>query len=73
MNKEKKGYYKKYKVFPNDNDVINLTEEIIDPTFTLKVIDEHARVAMLAYAQSIKSENSKLASNLEDLVKEYSG
>lgn len=60
-----KGLYKKY----------NVTERSGKPvegfTFVLRLADPHARVALQAYADSVRAENFQLAADIEDAIRSY--
>lgn len=56
-----KGLYDKYTVLKDGNPVDGFT-------FVLRMPDPHARVALLAYAGSVKTENPTLADEIERAV-----
>lgn len=59
-----KGYYEKFTVIRNDTG-----EEVTEPRFTLiPSHDEHAKAALLAYADSCESENPGLAADLREMA-----
>lgn len=57
------GYYKKYTITRTDDD-----SEVEGPTFLLRPYDPHARVALAAYAASVRSTNPALAQELEYMI-----
>lgn len=61
------GLFQKYTVYRNDKDGIPQgTDDVVGvlDCFVLRIHDPHARQAILAYAESIISENPKLAGDL---------
>lgn len=58
------GYYEKFTVTRNSTG-----EQITGFRFVLLLNDEHARRALLAYADSCESENPTLANDLRDQVR----
>ena len=66
-----KGFYGKYRVF-HVGERGTLGEEVEGPVFTLRPYDPHARVALKAYADSVRETNPKLAADLEHLVAAHS-
>ena len=64
MTDEPRGYFTKYRITKADTG-----EEVTGPTFTLRPDrDPHAEPALLAYANSVRRENPKLANDLEELA-----
>lgn len=59
------GLYNKYTVVRQDGTPVE------EPTFTLRPQDPHARIAMLAYAQSVQKQNGQLAKDLRSLASSY--
>jgi len=66
---EKQGLFQKYKIVRNDGNPVDESAVF----FVLRVdTDQHARNALLAYADSIADDNEILASDLLLLVERYS-
>jgi hypothetical protein len=61
-----RGYYEKFKVVRNDTG-----EEITSFRFVLLPHDPHARVALLAYADSVEGDNPELARELRERLAQY--
>lgn len=72
------GIYPKYVVFKHPGDDRDIDrediqlEEVDDFCFVLKPIkDKHARIAMAAYAESVKEEKPQLAKDLYEILGDY--
>jgi hypothetical protein len=66
LNEEPRGLYDKYNVTRNDGSPVD------GFAFVLRLNDPHARVALLAYAESVRSENPTLWADLVYEVEMYS-
>lgn len=66
-----RGLVSKYIVYRR-NEGGSQGEPIEGPTFTLRPFDPHARIAMLAYAASVQTENPTLSRDLVSLFDEHS-
>jgi len=65
-----KGLYDKYTVIKNDRSEIDQDADY----FVIRIdSDKHARVAALAYADSIKEENPHLSFDIKQRVAKYEG
>jgi hypothetical protein len=66
--RDMRGFYDKFRVIRRETG-----QEETGPTFTLLPDhDQHALVALLAYAESCEGVNPELASDLRQLVTEFS-
>ena len=65
-----RGLYDKYTVIKNDRSEIDQDADY----FVIRIdSDKHARVAALAYADSIKEENPHLSFDIKQRVAKYEG
>lgn len=68
---DSRGLVSKYVVYRRNADG-SQGELVEGPTFTLRPYDPHARVALVAYAESVANENPQLAEDVFTLVAEHS-
>ena len=65
-----RGWVPKYFVYYKNEDGTQ-GDLVESPTFTLRPVDPHARVALRAYAESIKEENNDLYNDINNVLKHY--